>query len=53
MGKICDIVMAQEASAFYYLHGETEMDSEGQTLKIATGDAGCVVPLLRPANQLD
>ena len=48
---ICDTVVAQEASTFqYYLHAETEMDIEGQTLKITTGDAGCVVSLLRPEN---
>ena len=48
---ICDSVMAHEASTFqYYLHAETEMDVEGQTLKITTGDAGCVVSLLHPAN---
>ena len=48
---ICDAVVAHEASTFqYYLHAETEMAIEGQTLKIATGDAGCVVSLLRPEN---
>ncbi len=48
---ICDTVVAPEASTFqYYLHAETEMDIEGQTLKITTGDAGCVVSLLRPEN---
>ena len=48
---ICDTVVAHEASTFqYYLHSETEMDVDGQTLKITTGDAGCVVSLLRPAN---
>lgn len=48
---ICDTVVAAEASTFqYYLHAETEMDIEGQTLKITTGDAGCVVSLLRPEN---
>ena len=48
---ICDTVVAHEASIFqYYLHAETEMDIEGQTLKITTGDAGCVVSLLRPEN---
>ena len=48
---ICDSVVASEASIFqYYLHAETEMDVEGQTLKITTGDAGCVVSLLHPAN---
>ena len=48
---ICDTVVAQEASIFqYYLHAETEMDIEGQTLKITTGDAGCVVSLLHPEN---
>lgn len=48
---IYDTVVAPEASTFqYYLHAETEMDIEGQTLKITTGDAGCVVSLLRPEN---
>ena len=48
---ICDTVVAPEASTFqYYLHAETEMDIEGQTLKITTGDAGCVVSLLHPTN---
>ena len=48
---ICDTVVAPEASTFqYYLHAETEMEIEGQTLKITTGDAGCVVSLLRPEN---
>ena len=48
---ICDAVVAQDASTFqYYLHAETEMAIEGQTLKITTGDAGCVVSLLRPEN---
>ncbi len=48
---ICDTVVAQDASTFqYYLHAETEMDIEGQTLKITTGDAGCVVSLLCPEN---
>ena len=48
---ICDTVVAQEASTFqYYLHAETEMDIEEQTLKITTGDAGCVVSLLCPEN---
>ena len=48
---IFDTVVAHESSIFqYYLHAETEMDIEGQTLKIATGDAGCVVSLLRPEN---
>ena len=48
---ICDTVVAPEASIFqYYLHSETEMDIEVQTLKITTGDAGCVVSLLRPEN---
>lgn len=48
---ICDTVVAQEASTFqYYLHAETEMEIDEQTLKITTGDAGCVVSLLRPEN---
>lgn len=48
---ICDTVVAPEASIFqYYLHSETEMDVDGQTLKITTGDAGCVVSLLCPEN---
>ena len=48
---ICDTVVAPEASTFqYYLHAETEMAIDEQTLKITTGDAGCVVSLLRPEN---
>ncbi len=48
---ICDTVVAAEASTFQYcLHAETEMEIDEQTLKITTGDAGCVVSLLRPEN---
>ena len=48
---ICDTVVANEASIFqYHLHAETEMAVDGQTIKIATGNAGCVVSLLHPAD---
>ena len=52
---ICDTVVANEASLFqYHLHAETEMAVDGQTLKIATGNAGCTVSLLHPTDlQID
>ena len=48
---ICDTVIANEASMFqYHLHSETETKIDGQTMKIAVGDAGCVVSLLQPTD---
>jgi hypothetical protein len=48
---IYDTLIANETSTFqYHLHAETEMAIDGQTMKITTGDAGCVVSLLHPAD---
>ena len=48
---VFDVLTAPKASTFEYrLHSETEMAIDGQTLRIATGNAGCEVSLLHPEN---
>jgi hypothetical protein len=48
---ISDTLVAQEASTFqYHLHAETEMVIDGQTMNITSGEAGCMVTLLSPAD---